>query len=117
MALALSDCESTAHYTQRRTQTLLAQYPPGTSRSDVEKKFKGLRPVVSETRPAAGWDALQKYPSVAGRIKATEQRTGKAVSRCDCYSAPDGWLSLCYVWFYYDANDGLADAEWQYQSD
>lgn len=29
----------------------------------------------------------------------------------------DGFLSLCFYWFYYDEADVLVDVEWQYQSD
>jgi hypothetical protein len=119
LAMALSGCESPERYTQRRTEKLQAMYPAGTDRTDVEKRFEPLKPQISETRPGAGWDAFSKYPGMIPHITAVEQRSGKTVNRCDRYSAPDGFLSmsLCFAWFYYDAQDKVVEAEWEFQSD
>jgi hypothetical protein len=111
-------CSSAADYDPKvRRDRLLAIYPPGqTTRADVQKKWEPISPEFTVARPADGWAALDK-PRVSERIATSEQRTGKPVQLVDCYVGPDGFLGLCYCWFYYDAADKVVDAEWQYHTD
>jgi hypothetical protein len=50
-------------------------------------------------------------------VEQSERRTGKSPYRVERYLAPDGWLSLCRCWFYYDESDRLLDADWVYVKD
>ena len=104
-------------YEQIRRERLLTLYPPGTTRrSDVQARFDPLKPKLSEIRPPTGWEHCRDS-YVGARSQASATRTGKAVTRCERYQAPDGVFSLCYCWFYYDEADRLVDAEWQWSSD
>jgi hypothetical protein len=117
-AVAVGGCASAAHYDPViRRQQLLAMYPPGvTTRADVRRKWASDTPEFTATRPAAGWATVEK-PGIGDRVRASEQRTGKPVERVDRFFAPDGLFALCYCWSYYDGDDKVVDAEWQFHSD
>ena len=117
VVIAFTGCTSPEHYARERSDQLLEIYPPGkTTRADVQKKWENTLPDFSVVRPADGWSSLpDKY--IAERILFVEKKSQKTVSRCERYRGPDGLFSLCYCWFYYDAEDKLIDAEWQYMSD
>ena len=115
-ALAFVGCGSMEEYAAKRREQLLAGYPLGkTTRAEVDER---LRPAdFSGLRPANGW--LVFTPKfVADHIQVSEQRTGSSVFRFDRYLVPDGWSGgLCHLWFYYDEQDKLVDAEWKYHTD
>ncbi len=115
--MALVGCMSTEQYQAQRRLRLLEMYPPGTTtRADVQKKWDTIRPDLSVTRPAAGWNACNE-PWIRAFVENSERRTGKPVYQVDRYMGPDGFLSLCWCWFCFDEHDRLVDAEWQYHSD
>jgi hypothetical protein len=118
LAILLAGCAPSGQYDpQVRRQQLLALYPPGqTTRHDVQQSFQPSNARASETRPPAGWEQCPT-PALRARALASEKRTGQPVHHVDCYLAPDGFLGLCNCWFYYDANDVVTDAEWQYHTD
>lgn len=106
LLLACAACVSAATYAAQRREKLLALYPPGTTnRADVQSRFP-TQPEFSELRPDSGWG-----------VEQSERRTGKSPYRVERYLAPDGWLSLCRCWFYYDESDRLVDADWVYVKD
>ena len=117
MAGMLSGCGSTQEYAIQRSQRLLALYPVGvTTRSAVSARWGGDSGMKTAQRPSGGWN---KHPTeeVARRCLASESRTGRRVQSYECRFGPDGLFSLCYCWFYYDRQDRLVDAEWQWSSD
>ena len=105
-----------------RTARLHEAYPVGLARAEVHARLKADAhgteqvPVLSGVRPATGWLAVPQVPGGNWCARA-EERTGKAVASFERYSMVDGFLSLCYYWFYFDEADALVDVEWQYQSD
>src|SRR5437867_2786498 len=107
-----SGCVSYERHAEARRQRLLSLYPPGIStRADVQARWGRINPEISELRPAGGW-AECRLPFVRERCATSERRTGKQVERCDLYWGPDGLVSLCYCWFYYDQSDRLLDVDW-----
>jgi len=123
IGVACAGCSSPAMYDPKiRRDRLLAVYPPGqTTRADVQRKWAPVNPEFSVARAPDGWATLDK-PRVRERIAASELRTGKPVQLVDCYVGPDSRSSfdfsgLCYCWFYYDAEERVVDAEWQYHTD
>lgn len=120
-------CQTHDEYSQERRQRLLEIYPPNrTTRPEVQAKWGNAKPDFSLERPKDGWAKLAVF-SVNGReanigffinqALRAEKRTAKTVYRMERYRGVDGISSLCYCWFYYDENDKLVDAEWQYMSD
>src|SRR5262245_38240753 len=102
LTVCVCGCYSAEHDPVVRRERLLAIYPPGqTTRADVQKKWTPLDPEYTSARPAEGWAALDKA-RVRECVLGSEMRTGKPVSRVDCYVGPDGMFGLCYCWFYYD---------------
>jgi hypothetical protein len=113
----LSACTSGAEYAAKRREGLLAAYPPGSpTRADVHERLKGRPPTDAFTRPGGGWAAFENQ-LVASRCLESERRTGNRVESVERYLRADGMFSLCYVWFYYDADERLADTDWQWSSD
>ena len=82
----------------------------------MQERWEGIEPSLSIARPEAGWQ-VDSSELVPWKALSAEMRTGKAVELVERYWGPDGFLSLCYCWFYYDAEDRLVDVEWQYCSD
>jgi hypothetical protein len=117
LCIALIGCASTQQNGAERRQKLLEMYPPGsTTRADVQNKWGANHCDFSVTRPTEGW-RVYNNDYVRARVENSEQRTGKPVYRCERYMGPDGFLSLACCWYYYDEQDRLVDAEWQYHSD
>ncbi|MDD3276299.1 MAG: hypothetical protein PHP93_04530 [Kiritimatiellales bacterium] len=113
----LSSCTSYNQYIVNKHQMLLDAYPPGmTSRSEVAARWSPVLPDLSMERPVDGW-TVKKEPFIAQRLDAIEKKTNRIVARFDRYYGVDGFLSLCRCWFFFDENDRLIDAEWQYVSD
>jgi len=109
-------CVSASTYAAQRREKLLALYPPGTtSRADVQARFS-TQPEFSELRPDSGW-SNDRIALIVSMVEQSERRTGKSPYRVERYLAPDGWLSLCRCWFYYDESDRLVDADWVYVKD
>lgn len=117
MLLAVTSCRSPEVDERERSAELRQLYPPGsTTRADVQAKWESAEPGISVVRPAAGWQACPNE-SVRDRVLEVEARTWESVLLAERYWGPDGLFSLCYCWFYYDAEDRLVDVEWQYCSD
>jgi hypothetical protein len=115
--LLIAACAYDADYAAKRREGLLSVYPPGTlTQADVHSRFKGRAPTGSFTRPVGGW-AASTSQLVGGRSLESELRTGKQVQTVEIYQTPDGMFSLCYLWFYYDADNRLTDTDWQWSSD
>jgi hypothetical protein len=116
--VTLSGCTSPEQHAASRRERLLAAYPPGTTtRADVQKRWAPVKPDLSEIRPASGWSACAQ-PYVREHVASSEQRTGQSVYRSERYFGPDGLSGgLCYCWFYYDDQDHVVDAEWQWHTD
>jgi len=115
--LLLGGCGgSLADHARARSAELAAQVPPGkTTRADVQARFGPTPPPISMTRPPDGWARI--LSRVASKAVASERRTGRTPARVERYLTPDGLFSLCYCWFYYDADDRVIDVEWEYASD
>jgi len=116
VGMAFVSCGSMENYAAKRREQLLADYDLGkTTRAEIDGRWKhaDLRGV----RPTNGWVAFA--PKFVGdRMRASEQRTGRAVYGFDRYMVPDGWSGgLCNLWFYYDEQDKLVDADWEYHTD
>ena len=117
LSLLQAGCTSYEQMAEQRSQRLLGIYPPVvTTRDDVRKKWGNTKPDIVETRPATGWVACANK-AVQSWVQSAELRTGKQVAACDSYWGPDGLLSLCRCWFFFDADDRLIDAQWKYMSD
>jgi hypothetical protein len=122
VAAAAAGCSSAAYDPKVRRERLLAVYPPGeTTRADVQGRWAPTTPNLTVARPVDGWSALDN-PRVRERIAASELRTGKPVHLVDCYVGPDArnsfdFFGLCDCWFYFDAENKVVDAEWQYHTD
>jgi len=114
--LVLAACASSEEYAAERRERLLELHPPGTPRAKIHEEFGGSEPEFSYPRPEAGWRAFEPA-AIGARVLASVKRTGESVARVERWFMPDGFLSLCYVWFYFDENDRLVDAEWQYHTD
>jgi hypothetical protein len=68
------------------------------------------------SRPSEGWDAhTNRY--IAKQLQNMEASTGKKIETVDRYWGPDGFLSLCYCWYYYDSANKIVDVEWEFKSD
>lgn len=115
--LVVVGCTSYEEYARERSEKLLKIYPPGTTtREAVQKKWGKIQPDFSAVRPDSGWERYEN-PYIRSKIIVIEKKIGREVTRIDRYWGPDGFMSLCYCWFYYDSTDYLRDAEWQYKSD
>lgn len=114
--LVLAACTSADEYAAQRRVQLLELHPPGTPRTRIHAEFGGSRPELSLTRPEAGWRACENA-AVGARVLASVKRTGEAVARVERWYLPDGFFSLCWVWFYFGDDDRVVDAEWQYHTD
>ena len=92
---------------------LLTSFPPGkTTRADVERAAGHAQ--LTRERDASGWTCADY---ICLTVRHSEQRTNTKVYRVERYQVPDGFFSLAYDWFFYDAHDVVIDAEWQYASD
>jgi len=61
-----------------------------------------------------------KNAYLARKLSALEASTGKRIESVDRYWGPDGFMSLCYCWYFYDASGkliDLIDVEWEFKSD
>ena len=117
MITVFSSCVSSEQYIEKRHQMLLTAYPLNTtSRQDVAARWSPVLPDLSMERPDPGW-TIKKEPFIAQRLDAIEKRSSQTVARFDRYYGSDGLFSLCRCWFFFDVNDRLIDAEWQYVSD
>jgi hypothetical protein len=119
-ALSISGCLSTGSmeaYAEKRRQTLLEMYPVGkTTQKDVETRWGEQSRRISATRPAKGWDTHDN-PRVKRFGPKAEKRIGKKIAKLEQYHGPDGLMSLCYCWYYYDNAGRLVDTEWEWSSD
>ena len=115
-ALLLSACAETAaedaRYAERESAQLRAQFPPGKStRAEVAARWG--KPETTLTRPSIGWS----LPFVLD----VEQKTGAYVARVEKYVGPTatsaGFLTLEHVWFFYDSDENVVDAEWERTGD
>jgi hypothetical protein len=109
-------CISYPEHVARRTARLRDLYPPGTSREEVKSKWAQTKPDFSASRPEGGWAAYTNN-YIAKKLQDEETKTGKSIASVDRYWGPDGLMSLCYCWYYYDSADKILDVEWQYKSD
>jgi len=114
--LTVAGCVSSQERAAGRTARLREMYPPGMSSEEVQAKWGSIRPDFSASRPVNGWDAHPNH-YIARKLKAVETSTGKQVKSVDRYWGPDGWMSLCYCWYFYDSDGKIVDVEWQYKSD
>lgn len=105
-AASLTDAE--------RHQRIVTTFPlQTTTRDDVTRRV-ATHADFSRERPSTGWSADD---AVGQRCLAQERRNVARVHRVDRYLLPEGIFSLGYYWFYFDSDDHLIDAEWQYASD
>jgi hypothetical protein len=119
LGLMLEGCatsQSSEDWAAERTAKLRIIYPPGMSKEEIDAKFGKSKPDFSAARPHGGWSAYSN-PYIIKKIQAVETSTGKTVQLVERYWGPDGLLSLCYCWFFYDAGNKVIDVEWQYMSD
>ena len=86
------------------------------SREEVQARWGQIKPDFSASCPTNGWDS---HPNqyISKKLKDVEASNGKKVESVDRYWGPDGWMSLCYGWYFYDSDGKLVDVEWQYKSD
>jgi hypothetical protein len=113
-SLTVAGCVSYQEHAAERTAQLREMYPPGMSREEVQGKWG--KPDFSASRPTNGWDS-DPNQYIAKKLKDVEASTGKKVESVDRYWGPDGWMSLCYCWYFYDSGGKIVDVEWQYKSD
>ena len=85
-------------------------------REEVQAKWGKTKPDFSASRPPNGWQAYQNQ-YIAKKMNDVEASAGKEVDSVDRYWGPDGWMSLCYCWYFYDSDGKIVDVEWQYKSD
>lgn len=117
LALSHAGCASYEQIAEQRSRRLLETYPPVvTMRDDVQRRWGNTKPDIAETRPAGGWPECPNR-AVQAWVQSVERRTGKQVAACDGYRGVDGLFSLCRCWFFFDADNRLIDAQWQYMSD
>jgi len=114
VCLTITGCVS--HYPANRTARLRQIYPPGMPRQEVQTKWGQIKPEFSAVRPPDGWEAYQDQ-YISKKLKNVEVTSGKKVDSVDRYWGPDGWLSLCYCWYFYGSDEKIVDVEWQYKSD
>jgi hypothetical protein len=111
-----SGCVSHNEYAARRTAQLREIYPAGMTRESIQTRWGQTKPEFSATRPANGWSTYTNQV-IAKQLMALETATGKNIQSLEQYWGPDGLFSLCYCWFFYDADNKIVDVEWQYKSD
>jgi len=116
LTLALAGCASNQQRATDRTAKLRESFPPGMAKEEVQTKWGQFKPDFSASRPSGGWDAY-KNNYIAKKISGMEASTGKRIESVDRYWGPDGFMSLCYCWYYYDSSGKIVDVEWQYKSD
>ncbi len=114
--LIATGCASVQDHAAKRTDLLRQVYPAGTSRQAVQAKWGKIKPDFSASRPANGWQAYQNQ-YIATKMKDVEASAGKQVDSVDRNWGPDGSVSLCYCWYFYDSGGKVVDVEWQYKSD
>ena len=114
--LTAAGCVSYQEHAAARTARLREMYPRGMSKEEVQAKWGQRRPDFSASRPIKGWDAHQNQ-YIAKKLKDVEASTGQKVESVDRYWGPDGLMSLCYCWYFYDSGGKIVDVEWQYKSD
>jgi hypothetical protein len=118
LLFTLNGCAYYQDHTAQRTEQLRRIYPAGMSREEVRAKWnnRGLKPDFSASRPTNGWGS---YPNqyLGQAMKDLEAKSGKEIEIVDRYWGPDGWMSLCNCWYYFDSNSKLIDVEWQSKSD
>ncbi len=116
VCLPVTGCVSYQEHAAKRTAKLRQIYPRGMSREEVQAKWGQIEPDFSASRPRDGWQAYQNQ-HIAKKMKDVEASAEKKVDSVDRYWGPDGWMSLCYCWYYYDSGGKIVDVEWQYKSD
>jgi len=116
LGLTLVGCTSYEQHAADRTARLRKMYPAGMSKEDVQAKWDQRKPDWSATRPSEGWESHQNA-YLARKLSALEASTGKRIESVDRYWGPDGFMSLCYCWYFYDASGKLIDVEWEFKSD
>ena len=109
-------CVSTVGDNAERTARLRQFYPAGMTKQEVQAKWHQTKADFSATRPLYGWPAYQNQ-YIARKIEAIEEKAGKKVESVERYWGPDGLMSLCYCWYFYDSDGKIVDVEWQYKSD
>jgi len=115
-ALTVTGCVSYQEHAAERTAQLRKMYPPGMSREDVHAKWGQVKPDFSASRPTGGWGS-EPNQYLAKKLKDVEASTGMKVESVDRYWGPDGWMSLCYCWYFYDSGGKIVEVEWHYKSD
>jgi hypothetical protein len=116
LGLTLVGCTSCQQQAADRTARLRKMYPPGMSKEDVQAKWDQSKPDWSATRPSKGWESHQNA-YLAKKLSGLEASSGKRIESVDRYWGPDGSMSLCFCWYFYDAGGKIMDVEWQYKSD
>lgn len=116
LSFIATGCLSYEERAAERTAHLRTMYPPGTSKNEVQASWGKNRPDFSASRPVNGWSAFP-IDGIAKKLLDIEARTGKRIESVDRFWGPDEWMSLCYCWYYYDAEGKIIDVEWQYKSD
>lgn len=116
LAFCFAGCTSYEVHAARRSEELRRIYPIGITRSDVQNKWGASRPDFTALRPAGGWES-EPDRFISKQLLLVESRTKKDVIRVDRYWGADGFMSLCYCWYYFDSEEKLVDVEWQYKSD
>ncbi len=104
-------------HTEKRNAILLTIYPPGiTTREDVQKKWEPITAQIIADRPVEGW---AEFPNscISSRAIKVEKMSRNRVYLLEKYWGPDGFFDLCYCWFFYDKENKIIDAQWQYCSD
>ena len=109
-------CASYEEHAAQRTEQLRKIFPAGMPREEIQAKWNNRKPDFAASRPANGWES---YPNqyLSKAMKDLETKTGKKIVTAERYGGPDGWMSLCYCWYYYDSDSKLVDVEWEYKSD
>ena len=122
IVIILSGCASSEMYDKQfRTNKLRKIYPPGkTSQEYIHKKMQS-KPNLFEKRPPQGWE-YHRSVYLEQKIQKLEKKIGKKILCVERYMLPDSrssfdFLSLCNIWFYYDAGNKVVDVEWEYKSD
>jgi hypothetical protein len=116
LVLTLVGCVSYQQHAAERTAQLREMYPPGISKEAVQAQWGQVTPDFTASRPSSGWDAhANRY--IAEKLGDMESRMGTRIESVDRYWGSDGFLSLCYCWYFYDSRGRLVDVEWQYKSD
>ncbi len=116
LGFMLTACASIQEHAAKRTSRLREAYPPGTSKEEVQSRWGQIKPDFSASRPVVGW-AGHPNSYIAKKLADMETTTGKRIEVIDRYWGPDGFMSLCYCWYFYDSSGRIVDVEWQYKSD